>query len=281
MRDTTVDAATAVPAPGGAVRGLLAAAHPAPALAVTLVAALLAVAADRPAGVVVLVAAAVGAGQLTVGWVNDLVDLPRDRAVARTDKPLVGGLVTPRAVAVATAVTAAACMVLSLALGWRAGGVHLVCLALAHAYNLALKATPWSWLPYAGAFGLLPAVAALAGPDPAEPAWWAILAGAALGVGAHLVNALPDLADDEATGVRGLPHRLGARRAQVLAALLLAAASALAALGPAGSPPAWAVILLVGVGALTVVALVGRGPAPFRAAMVIALLDVVLLVASR
>lgn len=279
MRGTTVDAAT-VTAPGGAARGLLAAAHPAPGLAVTVVAALLAVSTDRPAGVVLLVAAAVGAGQLTVGWVNDLVDLPRDRAVARTDKPLVGGLVTPRTVAVATAVTAAACVVLSLALGWRAGGVHLVCLALAHAYNLSLKATAWSWLPYAGAFGLLPAVAALAGPDPADPAWWTMLAGAALGVGAHLVNALPDLADDEATGVRGLPHRLGARRARVLAALLLATASALAALGPEGTPPSWAVILLVGVGALTVVALVGREPAPFRAAMVIALLDVVLLVAS-
>lgn len=281
MRGTTVAATTVAPGPGSAARGLLAAAHPAPGLAVTLVATLLAVAADRPAGTVVLVAAAVGTGQLTVGWVNDLVDLPRDRAVARTDKPLVGGRVTPRTVAVATAATGVACVLLSAALGWRAGGVHLICLGLAHAYNLVLKTTAWSWLPYAGAFGLLPAVAALAGPDPATPAWWALVAGAALGVGAHLVNALPDLADDEATGVRGLPHRLGARRARPLAALLLAAASVLAALGPAGAPSAGAVVLLAGVGSLTVVALVGRGPAPFRAAMVIALLDVVLLVTSR
>src|SRR3712207_7375206 len=33
-----------------------------------------------------------------------------------------------------------------------------------------------------------------------------------LGVGAHLLNVLPDLEDDAATGVRGLPHVLGPRR---------------------------------------------------------------------
>ena len=34
-------------------------------------------------------------------------------------------------------------------------------------------------------------------------------AAAALGSAAHFVNVLPDLADDAATGVHGLPHRLG------------------------------------------------------------------------
>lgn len=271
---------TTVPRGASAPRALVQAAHPGPALAVTTVAALLAVAADQPAGTVVGVASAVLAGQLTVGWGNDLVDAARDRVTGRTDKPVATGEVSIRAVTVALAVAGAACVALSLLLGWRAGLVHLLCVALAHAYNIGLKATPFSWLPYAGAFGLLPAVASLAGPDPAGPAWWAVGAGASLGVGAHLVNALPDLADDERTGVRGLPHRLGAGPSRVLAAVLLAVASVLAVLGPAGRAPAWALAALAGVGVLSVVSLTGRGRWPFRAAMAVALADVVLLVAA-
>jgi 4-hydroxybenzoate polyprenyltransferase len=266
--------------------GLLTASHPGPAAAVTTVAALLAVSAQKPAGTVVLVALAVLAGQLTVGWVNDLVDRPRDRALGRTDKPLATGQVGVTTVAVALAVAGVACVALSLAAGWRSGLVHLVLgVGAAQAYNLGVKATAFSWLPYAVAFGTLPAVASLAsgagaGAGPAWPPWWMTAAGAALGVGAHVLNALPDLADDLRTGVRGLPHRLGEGVARPLAAGLLVAASALAALGPAGSPPAWIWVALLVVVALAVVALTGRGRLPFRAAMAIALLDVVLLVAA-
>jgi 4-hydroxybenzoate polyprenyltransferase len=262
------------------MRGLLLTAHPGPAAAVTVIAALLAVSADRPGGTTALVAAAVLAGQLTVGWGNDLIDADRDRMTGRPDKPLATGEVSVRAVVVALATAGLATVALSALLGWRSGAVHLTCVALAHSYNLGLKATAWSWAPYAGAFGLLPSVATLAGHDPAWATWWATAAGAALGVGAHLVNALPDLADDERTGIRGLPHRLGPAPARVLAAVLLAGASLLAALGPAGSTPGWAVVVLLGIAGLTLLALARDGRWPFRAAMAVALLDVVLLVAA-
>ena len=276
--------ATTARAPG-AVRSrsaaLLTASHPGPAVAVTTVAALLAVAAGRPARTVVLVAAAVLAGQLTVGWVNDLVDARRDRSVGRSDKPLASGALGARPVVVALAVAGVACVVLSLAAGWRSGAVHLLLgVGSAQAYNLVLKATWFSWLPYAVAFGTLPAVASLAGPAPAWPPWWTAAAGAALGVGAHVLNALPDLADDARTGVRGLPHRLGEPTARPLAAALLLAASLLAALGPDGHPAAWVWGALVVVVALAAVAATTRGRTPFRAAIAIALLDVVLLVAA-
>ncbi|WP_433508194.1 UbiA family prenyltransferase [Pseudonocardia halophobica] len=266
---------------GGALPGLVAAAHPGPAVAVTVVAALLAVDAGQPARTTLVVALAVLAGQLTVGWVNDLVDLKRDRAVGRADKPLATGRVAAHRVGTAVVVSGAACVALSLAAGWRSGLVHLVLgVGSALTYNLGVKGTRLSWLPYAVAFGTLPAVASLAGPAPAWPPWWTTAAGAALGVGAHVLNALPDLADDVRTGVRGLPHRLGERVARPLAAGLLVAASLLAALGPVGSPPAWVWAALLVVAALATVALTGRGRVPFRAAMLIALLDVVLLVAA-
>jgi 4-hydroxybenzoate polyprenyltransferase len=124
-------------------------------------------------------------------------------------------------------------------------------------------------------------VVTLAGTDPDAPPAWTLAVAAMLGVGAHLLNALPDFADDAATGVRGLPHRLGATATRGAATLLLFGASVVAVLGPAGAPTAgrWAALGLVG--ALAVTALVGRGKVPFRAAVAIALVDVVLLTVSR
>ncbi len=258
------------------VAGLGAAAHPGPAVAVTVGAALLGRAAGLGPGVEVLLVAAVLTGQLSIGWSNDLVDLSRDRHTARADKPIATGRVEAALVRAACVVAVVACVPLSLALGWSAGVVHLVCVGAGWAYNLGLKATPWSWLPYAVAFGGLPSVAGLARGSEGLP-WWVNAAGALLGVGAHLVNAVPDLADDAATGVRGLPHRLGARWSVVSAVLLLGAASVTVALGSSGLADPVTLAALALVGLLVVVALVGEGRTAFRAAMVIALVDVALL----
>ena len=242
--------------------------------------ALLALATDLEPGAAVLVVAAVLSGQLTIGWGNDLVDATRDRAVGRSDQPLAAGELDRRLVLRCLVVAAVACVVLSLLAGWRSGLVHLlVGVASGHAYNLGVKATPWSWLPYALAFGTLPAVVTLAGATPVWPPLWMAATAAALGVGAHFLNALPDLADDARTGVRGLPHRLGATWSRVLATLLLVGGSVVAVLGPAGAPATWSRAALGVVLVLGAVALAGRGKAPFQAAMLIALVDVALLVA--
>jgi 4-hydroxybenzoate polyprenyltransferase len=263
----------------GPLPALLAAAHGGPTLAVTTLTALLAVAADLDLGTGALVTAAVLAGQLTIGWANDLLDADRDAAVGRADKPLASGQLSHGLVVGCLAGAGVVAVVLSFAAGWRTGLVHLgLVVAMGHAYNLGLKATPLSWLPYAVAFGSLPAVPALAAPDHAWPAWWLMAAGATLGVGAHLLNTLPDLADDARTGVRGLPHRMGETASRVAAAVVLAAASAATVLGP-GDPEPWAWAALGVVGVLALVAALGRGRTPFRAAVAVALVDVVLLVA--
>jgi 4-hydroxybenzoate polyprenyltransferase len=260
---------------------LLGACHPGPAFAVTLLAGLLAGAVGLDAGGIVLVVAAVLAGQLSIGWSNDLIDLARDRAVGRADKPLVDGRVSERTVRVACAASAVACVPLSLACGWLAGLVHLVCVAAAWAYNLGLKATPWSWLPYAVAFGGLPVFVSLAAEPDQVPPLWLPMAGALLGVGAHFVNVLPDLADDAATGVRGLPHRLGARWSQVVAAAVLVVAAVVIVVGAPVDSGLVAALALVVTAALAVVALVASGKAPFRAAIAMALVDVAMLVWAR
>ncbi|WP_131104303.1 UbiA family prenyltransferase [Ornithinimicrobium sufpigmenti] len=267
--------------PSTAVAGALArACHPGPTVAVTLLATLLAVSAGAGPALVVAVAAAVLTGQLVIGWSNDLVDRDRDASSGRTDKPLVGGELSVGVLRRAVAAAAGTTVVLSLLLGWVAGGLHLLLVVGSGlAYNVGLKATAVSWLPYALAFGSLPQVAWWAGGSgpvawaelgmPSAAPWWATLAGALLGVGAHLLNALPDLAEDERQGVRGLPHRLGAGPVRRLAPLLLLAGVVLAVLGPAGGWPLGVpgLLTLVLAVALAVLAWTLPGRAPFVASM--------------
>src|SRR3712207_1472239 len=206
---------------------LVRACHPGPATAVTVVLAAYGVSAGLSPARVVLITATVLAGQLSIGWSNDLIDADRDRSVGRTDKPLAVGELSTTTARLACVLAVVATVVLSLSCGLVPGLLHLGCVAAGWAYNLGLKATAMSWLPYALAFGGYPVVVTLAQPGAGPPPWFVPAAGALLGVGAHLVNVLPDLADDEATGVRGLPHRLGHRRASLLAVASLAAATVL------------------------------------------------------
>lgn len=231
--------------------------HFAPTLAVTTFALLIAVSAGRGRDAV-SVTAAVLAGQLSVGWSNDWVDRHRDRRAGRCGKPLVRGDVSPDLV-IGLAVTAlVACTGLSLLSGVQAASAHLVAVTLAWSYNLGLKSTVVSPVPYALAFALLPSFVTLGAAAGAWPPWWALTGGALLGAGAHFANTLPDMEDDAATGVRGLPQRLGPTLSLWLATVLLAGGAATVAVGPAGAPDAAQVVALA-VSLLGVAAVAGAG----------------------
>jgi 4-hydroxybenzoate polyprenyltransferase len=268
----------------GATVALFRASHPEPSLVVTLVMVALAAAAGRDAAGLVAVGVAVLAGQLSVGWLNDCLDAARDRTVGRGDKPVAAGRISSRAVGTAAAVAAALCVPLSLLSGTPAAVAHLLAVASGWAYDLGVKASAVSVLPYGVSFGLLPVFVVLGLPGHPLPAGWLVAAAALLGSAAHFANALPDLSDDAVTGVRGLPHRLGARCSQALAALLLLAASAVLTLGPPGPPTVFGLTVLVAaVVMLAAGHLLGRragSRAPFRAMLVVALLDVLALIIS-
>lgn len=258
--------------------------HPEPGVAVTAAVTALAATTGRDVPGVAAVAAAVLAGQLVTGWGNDLLDADRDAATGRPDKPVAAGEVSRRTVAIATAVAGVAVVPLSLLSGWRAGLAHLVAVGFAAAYNAGLKSTAVSPLPYAVSFGLVPTFVVLGLPGAPAPPVWLVAAGSLLGAGAHFANVLPDLADDAATGVRGLPHRLGRAATAVTAALLLAAVAAVLAFGPPGPPRATAVVGVAATAlALAVGFVLGRragSRAVFRAALVVAVVDVALLLFS-
>lgn len=255
--------------------------HPGPATAVTVISVGLGFGAGLDALRLAFLGLAMLAGQLSVGLSNDWIDADRDRAVARTDKPVALGWISAAAVRNAAWACAAAMVVLALPLGWPALATLIFAVALAWAYNAGLKKSAFSIVPYILSFGSLPAIATLARPVPATPALWALGVGGLLGAAGHFANTLPDLDDDAATGVSGLPQRLGRRWSSALTYAVLLAASVLEFFGTGGLGflPAD-----IGLGASIVIAAIGASMIlrptrwHFRLIILAALIDVVVLI---
>jgi 4-hydroxybenzoate polyprenyltransferase len=261
------------------LRGLVLASHPVPSVVVTAVVTSLAAAAGASVLTCVAVAVVVLLGQLSVGWCNDAVDAAADLAAGRREKPVVRGLVSRallwRAALLALMIAVVASPLLLGALG---GAAHVVALLAAWAYDLRLKDTPWSPVPYAVAFGLVPVVASGAALD-APPHAWAVASAAALGVGAHLANTARDVASDTAVRRGGLAVRLGAGRARSAAVLSFSVGVVVVLVAVA--PPAVGLVLAsVQVAALMVAASAAGGRRLFPVVLIVAALDAVLLVVS-
>jgi heme o synthase len=187
-------------------------------------------------------------------------------------------------VGVAALVATAAAVPLAFLSGPRAAAAILLALASALLYNWPLKFTALSVLPYLISFAALPAFVVLALPGAPDPPAWLLVTGGLLGAGAHFANVLPDLADDARTGVRGLPHRIGPAWSRTVAAVLLLGATATLTLGPPGPPSRLSLaalsLALVVLAAGRYLARTGMRDAEFRAVMLVALIDVVLLLLS-
>jgi 4-hydroxybenzoate polyprenyltransferase len=255
--------------------------HPGPGIAVTVVAVLLGVAVGLEPWRVAVLGVAMLLDQCSVGLSNDWIDADRDRAVGRQDKPVARGEIPVQVVRAAAWLAASAALLLTLPLGLAATAAHAVALGSAWAYNAALKNSPVSVLPYALSFGLLPALASLARPVPALPVWWAVAAGALLGVAAHFANVLPDLDDDRETGIRGLPHRCGLRASIVITWVALVLGAAAITAGSGGSPVSLiGFVVSLAIGAIGLVLALRRGVGRwlFRLVISAALIDVAMLV---
>jgi 4-hydroxybenzoate polyprenyltransferase len=104
---------------------------------------------------------------------------------------------------------------LSMANGTAAGIAHLAAVLSAWMYNFFFKKTVFSWLPYAVSFGLLPAFLSYGGLGGGlhggPPTVAMTVLAALLGIGVHFLNTLPDLVEDNETGVRHLPLRIALR----------------------------------------------------------------------
>lgn len=166
------------------------------------------------------IAVAIFFGQLVVGWSNEVIDLPLDKAANRVKKPLVAGQISlpllqkliPLALIVATLLS------LLSPLGLVGTAVHLLGIFSATLYNVKLKSTIFSAIPYLISFGLLPWAIFLAADR--NPPIWLYMALALFTAAFHFLNVLKDLQWDIDQGVLGLPQRFGKKWSIVTAAIL-------------------------------------------------------------
>ncbi len=211
------------------LRGFILASHAAPTAVVTLVVVLLAAGLGWSGWPLAGLLITVLIGQLSVGWSNDAFDAPLDQRSQRLDKPTVAMGITSRELWVAAVIA----LVISCALSWLVAGViggswHVFALVMAWLYNTVLSRTWWSWVPYALAFGSIPAFLTYGLTGQAPPLWLTAMC-AIVGVSAHVANALPDLEMDRQAEVHGFVTSLGRTRATWLCWILLTAGSAILA----------------------------------------------------
>ena len=155
------------------------------------------------------VALAIFAGQLVVGWSNDFIDAPLDIAAQRTKKPIVSKELKPEQLkkSIVFALIAALLFSLFSPLGITGTLVHFLGILSATFYNLKLKPTILSPLPYIVSFGALPWAIYL--PAENQPPLWLYLDFMIIAVAFHFFNVLKDFQWDINQGILGLPQRLG------------------------------------------------------------------------
>ena len=215
-----------------------------------------------PAALARLLLAMLG-GQVLVGAVNELVDADLD-AATKPWKPIPSGAVTRRGAWVVVALG----LVVMAAFGSRLDHLALLLLilgtALGLAYDLGLKRTPYSWLPYVLALPLLPIWVRIAilGFDGRLLLLFPLGAGAVAAV--HLAQSLPDCESDRRAGLRNPVSRLGEPAALRLACILATSAPLFAIVVTTALPGALGNRVLVFVAAMVGLGLIGATMALYR-----------------
>lgn len=154
-------------------------------------------------------------GQTAIGASNEWRDREAD-ALDKPDRPIPSGMVSPNGALTLTAAGLALMTIAGVVLGvW-----ELLLLAAGTSagliYNLWLKRTRWSWLPYLAALPLLPTWVWLVMDGFQPNLIWLYPLGAAFVLAIHLSQTLPDIDADSSRGERGAGVLFGARRAKAV-----------------------------------------------------------------
>lgn len=174
---------------------------------------------DRPIREIIVVFLTVLVGQTVLGWHNDLIDRERDsRHVAAgraRNKPIGEGRLDPSTVWFALACAVLLLIPLSVSTGITAGSCYLLSVGIGALGHLIARRGIYSWVPWAGAYALLPAYVAFGGwggrAEGQPPEVLMIVLFAALGVGVHTLRALFGLVADHQDGWSYWPLRLSLR----------------------------------------------------------------------
>lgn len=204
---------------------LVRAAHPRQAVVTSAVLSSAAAVSGRPLREVALVAVTVLVGQSILGWADDLADRRRDQR-HRPEKPLSAATLDPGTVWFTLTCAVLLVVPLAIAHGRRAGLAYLALLVVAAVGDRLLHARVLSFVPWVAGFALYPAFLAYGGWNgvgtETPPTVLLTVLAAALGLGIHVLLALPGLVHDHEEGERSLPLvlalRTGTPRLLVLAA---------------------------------------------------------------
>lgn len=222
--------------------------HPYPSLLAAAVTAAVAAIAGADARLIVILAMAMLFLQFGIGAANDWADAPAD-AIAQPAKPVPAGLIQrPTAARIAVG-AAAGGLILAAGAGSGPFALAIAGLMTGLVYDLRLKSTRWSPLPYAVGIPLLP-VFAWVGATGSLPAAFAVLVPIATLAGASLAvaNAVADVEGDRSAGTETVATSLGLGRARRIGAILagLVVAAALGSAVASGGEVAWITLTAAG-----------------------------------
>lgn len=195
--------------------------HPLPSLMTVLAVGAFVLLAARgipPVGALLYLLAIETCRQFSISAFNDYYDRKVD--IGRPEKPVAAGQISPRTAWAVGALFGAASLVLAWFFSLPLLALTAVGLAGGLLYDVGLKYTAFSWLPFSVAFPTLPLwawVGAHHGGDLPARLLWVLPVGAVMVVVIHLADTIPDIASDTSAGVRGLAHRLGMSRSVTLA----------------------------------------------------------------
>ncbi|MFZ9976188.1 MAG: UbiA prenyltransferase family protein [Candidatus Limnocylindrus sp.] len=230
---------------------LLRLAHPLPTLLNAVAAAALATVAGAGPSAAGLVALTMLGVHTCIGASNDYLDRHRDRG--RPEKPIASGALPPSAGLLLSAVGITVGLVAAAQVSTLTFALAVTGALVGATYNVWLKHTALSWLPFALGVSIIPAFAwstvSSVLPTPILTLSLISLPG---GAALALQNSLADRALDLQSGMRSAVVRLGERTAfGVLALLHLVSLTALLAFAPGNTSPATlavaALLLAIGV----------------------------------
>lgn len=186
--------------------------------------------------------------QLGIGTVNDVVDAEHDRG-RKPAKPIPSGIVSPSAARVVAVGFFAAGVAVAGSVGPGLAALAGAVIAIGLAYDLRLKGTAWSWLPFAIGIPILPVFGWFGATGGLHRAFVLVVpAAVASGAALAIANSLVDVERDRAAGRSSIASVLGLDAASRLSAALSAAVGLVAVLSAASFGASPLTIAVLGAG---------------------------------
>ncbi len=204
--------------------------HPFPLVMIALLTYLFSISAAKgfpPFPKITVIIAAICCSQISINSLNDFFDRELDHRF-KPNKPISSGRLSPKEVVVLAIVSFFTMCILAIKFGPISLLLGIIGTGAGFLYDVKLKRTILSWLPFMIAYPLLVFWTRMALGEFEWKLLWAYPIIGLLSIGIHITNTLPDLESDISFHLRGLVHILGKNKSVILGAVCYIAAPLLA-----------------------------------------------------